>query len=61
MKDISKDNQAIHYISTIIHLIENRETLEVKIKLEGLLRLHIETCQVDLSICPCGAMVPKKH
>jgi hypothetical protein len=60
-RDISKPAQSLEYILNIIELIENREDLQSKIKLEGLLRLHVENCQMSSLECPCTLFVPVKN
>ncbi len=42
---------------TFINLIENREEVDKRIILEGVLNLHIRSCNKSASVCQCRNLI----
>lgn len=53
IKQFKKETDIEMYINLIIDLIENREKPPCRIKLEGLLKLHLKNCNKSMDLCVC--------
>ena len=43
-------------VQELIHLIEYRNRTEIRLKLEGFVKLHIKSCMKSLDNCPCSIL-----
>ena len=53
IKSFKKETDVEMYINILMDLIEDREKAEARIKLEGVLKLHVKTCNKTAENCVC--------
>jgi len=54
---MKKDSDFEFYVYTFNDLIENREDIEKRVILEGVLNLHIRSCNKPSSVCSCRTLI----
>ena len=53
IKAFKKETDIEMYVNLLMDLIENREKPEARIKLEGILKLHVKYCNKSFENCCC--------
>ena len=53
IKQFKKETDIEMYINILIDLIESREKPESRIRLEGILKLHVKNCNKSGDNCIC--------
>jgi len=54
IKSFKKETDIEMYINLLIDLIENRDKADSRIKLEGVLKLHVKNCNKTGDNCVCA-------